>query len=45
MPCMITGASDGIAAAWFATMSAPPLRGMCSRPSHSTRNQWRYSGS
>ena len=39
MPCMITGASDGIAPAWFATSSAPPSRGMCSSPSHSARNQ------
>ena len=39
MPCMITGASDGMAPAWLATSSAPPSVGMFSRPSHSTRNQ------
>jgi hypothetical protein len=45
MPCMITGASDGMAAAWFATNRAPPSVGIFSSPSHSTRNQLRYTGS
>ena len=27
MPCMITGASDGMAAAWLATSRAPPSVG------------------
>ena len=41
MPCMITGASDGIAAAWLATSNAPPSVGIFSSPSHSARNQYR----
>jgi len=41
---MITGASDGMAAAWFDTSSAPPSVGIFSRPSHSTRCQLRYIG-
>ena len=45
MPCMITGASDGMAPAWLATSSAPPSAGIFSSPSHSTRNQLRYIGS
>ncbi len=32
MPCMITGASDGMAPAWLATSSAPPVRGILSMP-------------
>ena len=44
MPCMITGASDGMAPAWFATNSAPPVFGIFSSPSHSTRNQCLYRG-
>ena len=39
MPCMIAGASEGMAPAWLATSSAPPSVGIFSRPSHSTRNQ------
>ena len=38
MPCMMTGASDGMAAAWLATRRAPPSVGIFSSPSHSTRN-------
>src|SRR5438094_497343 len=45
MPCMIAGASDGMAPAWFETRSAPPTSGIFSIPSHSTRNQYRYIGS
>ena len=45
MPCMIAGASDGMAPAWLATSSAPPSVGIFSRPSHSARNQFRYMGS
>ena len=40
MPCMITGASEGIAPAWFATSNAPPSVGIFSSPSHSARNHF-----
>ena len=33
-----------MAPAWLATSSAPPILGIFSRPSHSTRNQLSYSG-
>ena len=39
MPCMMAGASDGMAPAWLAISRAPPSVGIFSRPSHSTRNQ------
>jgi hypothetical protein len=45
MPCMIAGASEGMAPAWLATSRAPPSVGIFSRPSHSTRNQCLYMGS
>jgi hypothetical protein len=32
MPCMMTGASEGMAPAWLATRSAPPSDGIFSRP-------------
>ena len=44
-PCMIAGASDGMAPAWLETSRAPPSVGILSRPSHSARNQRRYMGS
>src|ERR1700722_5397761 len=44
MPCMMVGASDGMAPAWLATRRAPPVLGIFSRPSHSTRNQLLYRG-
>ena len=45
MPCMMAGASEGMAPAWLAMSRAPPSVGIFSRPSHSTRNQYLYIGS
>ena len=37
--CLLTALIFGTAPAWFATRRAPPVFGIFSSPSHSTRNQ------